>query len=300
MLAVMARKPLRDGWRVLQRAPEAVLAEIAWRWAFGAAFWTLLILSFHSYFSTIQISRAEYAAMKSLEPFTWVAIAARLMQAVVEGVRKMGPILFPALSVLWLALATMGRGVTVRALSLKPRTNWLALVGTNVFRLLMTFAAMLAYVGAAILVSRTFDPQRFYVLNILLMLAVVVALVVIWSVVNWFVSLAQIVAARNGEGLVRSIRSAGKWYQAQSGEFVSSGVLFSLIRFGMVMVVTVASLAPLGNMTVGGAKPVMVFIAIVSLLYFAAADALNIWRLGVYIGLMEPGAMEEAPVVVGA
>src|SRR3954464_12172492 len=117
MLAVMARRPIRDGWRVLMRAPESILAEIAWRWVFGAAFWGLLIVSFHEYFSHVEISRAEYAPMKSLEPFTWIAIAYRVMQAFLEGAGAIGPILFPALALLWLALATIGRAVTVRALA---------------------------------------------------------------------------------------------------------------------------------------------------------------------------------------
>ncbi len=167
MLAGMARNPLRDGWRVLMRAPESILAEIAWRWAFGAAFWGLLIVSFHQYFSRIEISRAEYAMMKSLEPFTWAAIAARALEAFVAGARAMGPILFPALALLWLALATIGRGVTVRALALEPvRTNWLSLFGLNAFRLLMSLAALVAYFGAAVLVSTTFNAAEHIGLNV--------------------------------------------------------------------------------------------------------------------------------------
>jgi hypothetical protein len=293
MLAQMARNPLRDGWRVLMRAPESILAEIVWRWGFGVASSGLLILSFHQYFSHIEISRSEYAMMKALEPLTWIAIAARVMQAFLAGVRAMGSILFPALSLLWLALATIGRAVTVRALAVSPsRTNWVSLFELNAFRLAMSFAAFVAYIGAAIVVSKTFDPSVYYGLNVVLMLLVMCLLLVIWSVVNWFVGLAQIFAAHAGEGFTSSIRSAGNLHQTHSGAFVTSGLWFTFVRAILVIVVTVASLAPVANMTMAGLKPVVLFIAIISIVYFAAADALSMWRLGLYISLTEPKAVE--------
>jgi hypothetical protein len=278
------------------RAPESILTEVTWRWAFGAAFWGLLIVSFHEYFSQIEISRAEYALMKSLEPFTWIAITYRVMQAFLEGARAIGPILFPALALLWLALATIGRAVTVRALAAElGRTNWLSLLELNGFRLAMTFAGFIAYFGAAILVSTSINPQQHYAANILIMLIVMIVLLVIWSVVNWFVGLGQIFAAANGDGFLDSLRSAGNLYQTHSGAFASSGVWFSVLRLGLLVVVTVGSISPVANVSVGGAKPFVVFVAIITLVYFAVADALNIWRLSVYIGLTEPAAVDPVP-----
>jgi len=291
----MVRSPLRDGWRVLMRAPESVLTEITWRWVFGAAFWRLLILSFHQYFSHVEISRSEYVLMKSLEPFTWIAIAARVMTAVLQGVRDMGPILFPALALLWLALATIGRGFTVRALASDPqKTNWLSLFGLNTVRLLMSLACLIAYFGAAILIARVLGSQHL-ALNALVLLVVIIVLLSIWSVVNWFASLAQIFAAMRGEGLVRSLQSAGNLYHEHSGTIGSSGLWFGIIRFVLLLIVTVGSLSPVANVSVGGIKALVIFIAIISLAYFAFADAISMWRLGVYISLTEPADIEPVP-----
>ena len=66
----MGRTPLRDGWRVLMRAPASVLAEIAWRWTFGVALWAILYYSFREYFATVEISRTEYHLLRSLQPMT--------------------------------------------------------------------------------------------------------------------------------------------------------------------------------------------------------------------------------------
>lgn len=283
------------------RAPETILAEIAWRWVFGAAFWGLLIVSFHQYFSHMEISRAEYAMMKSLEPFTWVAIAVRVTQAFVEGARAMGPILFPALALLWLALATIGRGVTVRALSAgETHTNWISLLELNAFRLVMGLAALVAYFGAAILVSTSINPQQHYAANVLIMLIVMTMLLLIWSVVNWFVGLAQIFASKNGEGFGESLRSAMSLYQAHSGAFGSSGLWFSFFRLVLLVMVTVGSLSPVGNLSVAGAKPFVIFVTIITLAYFAFADALSMWRLGVYVSLTEPAAIDPVPEAMPA
>ena len=278
------------------RAPEAILAEIAWRWAFGAAFWGLTILSFHQYFSHIEISTAEYAMMKSLEPFTWVAIAARVMQAFMAGARAMGPILFPALAVLWWVAATIGRAVTVRALATEPsRTNWLSLLELNAFRLLISLAALVAYFGAAVLVSTTFDPGVYVGLNVLLMLLVMLVLAAIWSVVNWFAGVAQIFAAHTADGFMASLRGAGNLYQMHSGTFGSSGLWFAFIRAILIVLVTIGSLSPMANATMVGGKPIVIFVAIITLIYFAASDALSMWRLGVYVSLTEPEAVEPVP-----
>jgi hypothetical protein len=118
---------------------------------------------------------------------------------------------------------------------------------------------------------------------------------VIWSVVNWFVGLAQIFAAKDGEGFGASFRSAMDLYQAHSGAFGSSGFWFSFLRLILLVMVTVGSLSPVGNLSVAGAKPFVIFLAIITLLYFAASDALNMWRLGVYISLTEPAAIDPVP-----
>jgi hypothetical protein len=154
----MARQPIRDGWRVLRRAPEAVLGEIAWRWTFGVTMCVLLIVSFHTYLSSIEISRAEYATLKAFEPFTWIAITVRVLNAIAAGVRTIGPVLFSSLALLWIAIASVGRVFTVRALSVdEGRPNWPATITVHGLRVLSLSGAMLAYFGAGILVAKTFN-----------------------------------------------------------------------------------------------------------------------------------------------
>jgi hypothetical protein len=285
---------MRDGWRVLMRAPGVVISEIIWRWTFGIAFWALLFFSFHNYLSSIEISQSEYALMKALAPFTWMAITVRVMAAIVQGFRDMSPILFPALCLLWVALASLGRVASVRALaSGDPRTHWPSVVGLSLFRLAMLFATLVAYFGTGALVSGTFDPQLHFGLNFFLMFLVLLVLSGIWSIVNWFFSVAAIFAARDGAGVWTSLRGAADLYQMRAGR---TGVWFSLIRSGLVIASTLLSLILFSALLQGIRLLPLFGIVFVTLIYFAAVDGLYMWRLATYIGLTEPEPEPPTPL----
>lgn len=277
---------MRDGWRVLMRAPGVILAEIIWRWTFGATMLVLLFISFREYFSSIEVSQAEYALMKSMEPFTWVAIAARVTQAFVSGVRDMGPVLVPALCLLWVGLATIGRAATVRSLAAEEgRTNWISLTALHVFRVGITFAALLAFFGAGAILSSFLDAEKNFGLLFLLNFAALLAISTIWSAVNWFLSVASMFASRDAAGVRDSMRGAADLYYSGAGRV---GIRFALLRSVLVIVVTVASLMMTAAWVQGSGRAAVLGIAVITLVYFAIADALYVWRLAAYIGLTEP------------
>lgn len=289
---------MRDGWRVLMRAPGVVLAEIVWRWTFGTALWVLLFISFHQYLSSIEISPSEYALMKALAPFTWMAITVRVMIAVVQGLRDMSSILVPALGVLWVALGSIGRAATVRALALgEARTNWPTAAALHLFRLLMFFAAVLAFFGAGVLISSASDPQLHFELNFFLMLVVLLLLSGIWSAVNWFFSVAAIFAARDGAGFWSSLAGAADLYYMGVGR---AGIWFSLMRTVLAVASTFVSLIFLGTfIETRGLAPLLGMVT-VTLGYFAFADALYMWRLATYISLTEPAPEPQRPIETGS
>ena len=54
-----ARNLVRAGFRAVAAHPGVVLAEIAWRWAFGAAAWVLVLLGAHLVLKSVPVSAAE-------------------------------------------------------------------------------------------------------------------------------------------------------------------------------------------------------------------------------------------------
>ena len=281
------------------RAPASVLAEIAWRWTFGIAFWAVLYYSFREYFATIDISPAEYALLKSLQPYTWMAITARVMLAIITGLRQMGLIIIPALSILWVALATLGRAATVRGLAdSEPRTNWLSTVGLHVFRVALAFAAFFAYFGCGILIDAIAgDPSQHFAAVFLLATLALFAIALLWGVINWYFSLAAIFTVRDHAGFVGSLREANALYSRETNSFVSSGFGFGVIRTVLVIAVTIVSLLIAGRYWATHLRATIALLAAISVGYFAVADALNLWRLASYISFSEP---EPEPPVVAA
>ncbi len=282
----MARQPIRDGWRVLMRAPEAVLAEIAWRWTFGITLWVLLIVSFHTYISSIEISRAEYDTLQAFEPFTWIAIAVRLLHAIAKGARVMGPVLIPTLSLLWVVLASVGRVITVRALCLEEREgSWTASFLLHALRVLVAFAAVLAYFGPGILIARTFDPKSHFGASFTLSLLSMLVIATIWGILNWLLSVAAIFTAKDGADITQSLRDSVELSASGKGAI---NIWFALMRTAAMIAISYFSLFLLPFMITGNWQAPVLAIVILSMAYFAFADFLYVWRLAAYIGLNEP------------
>ena len=277
------------------RAPASILAEIAWRWTFGVALWAVLYYSFREYFATVEISRAEYVALRSLAPSTWMAITVRVMVALVTGLRVIGPIIIPALLILWIALATIGRVATIRALSdADPSTNWLSTIGLHAFRVTLAFAALLAFFGSGILIDALVgDPREHFAAVLLLVTVALLLIALAWSVVNWFFSLAAIFTARDHTGFFASLRETTRLYRRESDALYRSGFSFGVLRTVLFVAVTVLSLMIAVRFSATRPLATVLPMIAISLPYFAVADAITLWRLATYISLTEP----EPPVV---
>jgi hypothetical protein len=290
----MPRSPLRDGWRVLMRAPFVVISEIAWRWTFGLAASAILYYGFREYFATVTISRAEYYSLRAFEPASWMGIVARVIVAAEMGLHVIGPVIVPAILILWITLATLGRAASVRVLvAEEPRTNWFASALLNCFRALLVCAALLAFFGAGLLVNAIVgDSTQNFASAVLLMVLFLLVIVLAWLVANWFFSLAPIFAAADGRGFWSSLGDAGKLYRAEQNAFFSIGFWFTFARGILIVASTLLSLWAFTQARPHLAVALIIFI---SLAYFACADAFNMWRLACYISFTEPAP--EPPVV---
>lgn len=272
------------------RAPAVVLTEIAWRWTFGLAFWAILYYSFREYFASIEISPAEYSLLRSLEPASWIAISARVVVAFITGLHVMGPVIVPAIAILWIALATVGRAASIRALSnSEPRTNWWSMAALHVFRVALATASVLAFFGCGILIHNLIgDPSQNFAAALLLATMSLLLIAFVWSVANWFFSLAAIFSAIGDAGFVGSLSQANHLYRRHTNSFISTGFWFGLIRTIFVIVTTILSLLPIARLSATQARITLLIVIVVSLAYFAIADALNMWRLATYISFTEP------------
>ena len=107
---------IRAGFRAVVRHPALILGEIAWRWAFGVAAWTLIIIAVHRIFARVDITQPELLIARHSDVFLVADACARILAQVLPQFARECLVLLPAIAVLWIAAATLGRAVTLQAL----------------------------------------------------------------------------------------------------------------------------------------------------------------------------------------
>ena len=301
------RSPTLEGFRTVFRRPSFVLAEIAWRWSFGLAATALLTFCFYEYLNTLPVSRVDLFLMRTGQPvLVWQALA--------HIFRGSGPRLIKALTVLtvgmaaaWIAMATLGRAVTVKALlNYLRRENadepsgekaWRLgpLAGLNFLRVALTLAAAVGCVAAWMLgaaASPDKDPSPGSA--VLIFLTIVMLVYLAWSALNWFLSLASVFVVREGVDTFGAIAAAVALCRARTGPVVAASMWFGLAHVVAFVIATSVVAFPLGFAAVLPVGVVLGGMLLVTLLYFALADFLYAGRLAAYVAIAEGGVAESS------
>lgn len=292
---------VRSGLRTVRQNPALIFAEIAWRWAFGAAAWILVIFTVRTILEGFDVSAAEVAVARSNNAILIAdAIARVLIQVLPRFVAAM-MIAVPLLAVAWTIAATIGRAVTMRSLLSERSAGFqpagppvsgrpiLSLGFLNALRAIFSLATMLAFFGTVVLVSAQVNPRGTpeaapaYVLA-WLCLALLVGC--FWGLVNWFLALAPIFIARNGLGVWKSLAASVSLYRDHRRDYMSIASWFGFFRGAALVVAVIAGIVSVGASWRAG----LIASAVIALLYFAIADALYIARFGAYIELASSGA----------
>lgn len=278
------------------REPAIALAEIAWRWSFGLGAWALVIASLCAY---LDILPAGNLVLRADNRWLLAAAAGDILQ---ESARLVAAatIVVPAIFLLWIAAATMGRAATLKALlGREARIAFSPQLGLNFLRATASLAAMIGYLGAAILAARIatgrYDVRPAVFLLVFAALAMAVA--VVRSRLNWFPCLAAIPAAHGGCDTFSAIGAATGLFRRHAGSLVIAGAIFGtvhtvLFAFYTVICLLVFSLA-------GKVPPAVTLflLAGITLTYSAAVDFLYIARLAAYIAIDDGDRMPPPAVV---
>ena len=278
--------------------PSFGLAEIAWRWSFGASVVLLLTFSFFEYLNTLPVTRGDLLFLKTRQP-------ALISQAMLHIFRGSGLRLVEVAIVLgiflatgWISLATLARAATIKALlahfrereaapsQTTARVHLGSLFGLNFFRVGITVAATVGCFAAILLggaASPEGDPSPGSAFLIFLSIAMLVWLA--WSVLNWFLSLASVLVVAGGQDTFGAIAAAVALCRNRAGSVFAAGTWFGLAHLAAFVIATSVVAFPLafarvlpGGMVFGG-------VSLVTLGYFAAADFLYIGRLASYVAI---------------
>jgi len=301
-LAMKLRSPTLEGFHAIFRRPSFGLAEIAWRWSFGAAAGLLLVFSFFEYLNTLPVSKGDLLLLRTSHPFLISRAVLHIFRGSAFRVVETAVVLVLALGAAWIVVASLARAATVKALLVnfregdistrahKEKKSWRlrSLFGLNFFRLGATLAAAVGCLAAVLLggaASRPSDPAPGSALLIILTITMLVWLA--WSTLNWFLSLAQIFVVADGQDTFSAIAAAVDLCRTRPGSVFAAGTWFGLAHITAFVVATSIVAFPLGFAAILPAGVVLGGVLLVTLLYFAIADFLYVGRLAAYVAIVE-------------
>lgn len=295
---------VRSGFGAVFRKPAVFLAELAWRWAFGAATLLLLAYSVLLFTSSTSISDRDLFGLSGLIPGT-------MRSALVHIFSGSGPVLVRLLlavgggiGLLWWLASSLGRAVVLQELlpisKLSSAAALRSLFKFNLLRALISFCAVLAYIASFVIAWRfasggqaatgdltppTVDANvtQFYV--VFVPLALLIGW--LWSTLSWYLTLAPIIAVSSGRGLLDSISHSAAIAFSRFRQFSWVGFVFGTLRFLLAAIVFTFVVTVFGVL-VQVSTPLAVAVSFLFLLvYFAVSDFLAVVRLAAYVRIID-------------
>jgi hypothetical protein len=300
--------PTLEGFRVILRHPAFGLAEIAWRWSFGAACWLALAYFAVEYLQTLPVTNSDLLLLRTRQPTLIAEAIAHIFRG--SGLRLLEAlmVLTSGLAVGWIVLGSFARGATIRALFSyfregenssdvqRSKLRVHSIAGLNFFRVALTVAATVGCLAALLLgaaVSPATNPAPGSAF--LLFLSVILLVWLIWSVMNWFLSLAAVFVVVEGQDTFGAIASAVALCRRRAGSVLAAGTWFGLGHIAAFVLATSLVAFPLGLAGFLPAGVVLGGVLCVTLLYFAVADFLYMGRLAAYVAILE---LPETPMTI--
>jgi len=303
-----SRSPTLAGFRVMLQRPSVGLAEIAWRWSFGAACGTLLLVSSIEYLDTLPVDAGDLLLLRTRQPVLILHALARIFSGSAVRASETLVLLAVTFSVAWIGLASLGRTATIESLLayLRERQSsrsiprdgeglspsaLASLWGLNFLRVAVTLAAGLGCLGAFLVAGTVLPPQNSTPAAAFLLLLSVLTLVwLAWSVTNWFLSLAAVFVVVKARDTFAAMAAAVDLVRHRRASVLAAGIWFALAHIAAFVAATSIVAFPLGLAEFLPRGALLGAIALVALLYFAAADFLYIGRLAAYVGMVDgPG-----------
>ncbi len=278
---------------MLRREPALLPMELLWRWSFGLG---LLALSFFAYShlrQAILLSDTDEQALNGTDPFTFVTAAGNVIaQALPPLVRTLTQV-FSAGCVLWIIPATLGRGIITRVLVRRFATEyavrvapdaprWSAYAILKCARVLMLLIVLIGYLGGGYLAALVNPAGDSLALAALIVFAALAVSGVVWSYVNWLLSLSPIFVARDGLSALDSVVAAIAFARQNYSRLVSIAVWNSTLRG---VAATVISLVGVSTAALRSSLPAWVVTSLLileTLAYLVISDAFLLARLAAY------------------
>jgi hypothetical protein len=272
-----------------------------------------LIFGALQFLDTLPVTPGEMTLLRTRQP----ALVARAISHIVRGSapRALATAIVIAfcISIAWIFVASLGRAAGIRAMLDYFRVGWnssqttgwrlSSMMGLNFFRVAAAVAAFVACLGAWLLAGAS-SPEASVSLGVaaLVFFTAVALIISVWSVLNWFLSLAAIFAAGEGRDTFGALASAVDLFRSRYGPMLAVSTWFGLAHAGAFFLFSVMAMIPIALTKALPARAVLFGVLFVVLLYFAVVDFLRVGRLAGYLYIshgLEPVSLVPTPQLFG-
>jgi len=301
----------REGFRILRSEPALLPIELLWRWSFGLGLLALLFLAYAHLRQAVLLSDADEIALTSQDPFAVAVSVSNLIAGAL-------PLLLGTLAQIcglaaafWIAAATLGRGIITRTILRRFASDsgvviapdaprWTSFAILNLARVLMLLILVSGYLGGSLIAALVIEPGQDIIASALIVFASLVVACIVWSYVNWVLSLAPLFVARDGIAPLDAVVAAIAFIRRNRSKLRAVAFWNGTLRG---IAATVISIAGAFTVALHMTLPPWITTALLvleTLAYIIVSDVFLLARLGVYASvavreLVLSQAFPEAP-----
>ena len=297
--------PTIEGFRAVFRRPGITLAEITWRWSFGAAVLALLTALLFEFLDTLPVSWADRLLLGSRQPFLVSHAVGHILHGSARRAVVSSLIVVAALAIFWILAASFGRVATLRSLvayfspdDTEARGGLRSLLALNFLRVALALAAVLALAASGVIAgfaSSNSHPNPGMVFLTFTSLALLVGF--LWSMLNWFLSVAPLFVLHGGCDVFASVSATMDFCRQRTAPVFWSSTAFTALHAVVFFAATSVVAVPLALAGVAPGWVIVAAVLLLTLIYFAVVDFLYTGRMAAYACILQR-PMEEAPVAV--
>jgi hypothetical protein len=292
--------PSLAGFRTIFRQPSVGLAEVAWRWSFGAAASFLVVFGLLEYFESLPVTQGEMLLLHSRQPVLISKAITQIFRGSGSRLALGCSVLAVTLSIAWIVLASVGRAATLSILvrsfrrqngdserSVHALFGLGSLAGLNLLRVATLLGATVGGLGALVFaaaISQLQAPPGLTFLVLVMLLGLVASA---GSWLNWLLSLAAVFVVTKGRDAFGAISAAADICFGRPGPLVAVSTWFGLSHTVALVLVSFAAGIPIAFAPVLPRIVTVGSVLLATLLYFLVVDFLYIGRLASYVWIAE-------------
>jgi hypothetical protein len=300
-----------EGFRILRSDSTLLPLELLWRWSFGLGLLALLFFAYAHLRQVVLLSDADTAAFSGEDPLAIASSAAGLIAGAQPLLFRTFTQVAAVASVLWVAAAALGRGMLTRMIvrrfavdyDLKIAADaprWRSFAILKIARVLMLLILVIGYLAGVLIVAVVNAPGQNVLTDSLIIFAALAASSVLWSYVNWVLSLAPIFVARDGLSPLDSLVAALAFLRRNGSRLMAIAIWNSTLRGLSATVITAAAAVTVTLRTALPDWMITVLLALETLVYLIVSDFFLLTRFAAYSSvavreLTLPQALPEPP-----